>query len=217
MPDHTPFWGNAAPGPRGPFTAAMLRPITDAVIKVGQKPGRGDLEHLAAGLNLIHGTFVFGRSTAANSKASASRVRTAFETLSLFFEERKRGCFPDNGDAPPSCQIIDNERRLYNQFYEFMDAFRKHPFELDMDAALLMPDLDTWRDIAWSIAGCFKLTMSRTNGGRTCGWSSNDGPAPRFVAAVIPLITGERPKVPNVGKFLKDEARSQRKGAGERR
>jgi hypothetical protein len=33
---------------------------------------------------------------------------------------------------------------------------------------------------------------------------SNDGPLQGFIAAVVPHITGERPSVQQVGKFLKD-------------
>lgn len=119
----------------------------------------------------------------------------ALEILEVFFEERKKAC------CSVSIEIAESEQRLYDQFHDFVRA-KAHDFQLDMDAGLLMPEIDDWRDIAVVVAGAFKVAMYPQKFGL-----SNDDPAPRFVAKVIPLMTNQSPSVFNVGKHLKDQAR----------
>jgi hypothetical protein len=61
-----------------------------------------------------------------------------------------------------------------------------------------MPAAGAWRDVADDIANVYFEMMGSTNRG-----ISNNGPAPRFVAAVIPFVTGEEPSVENVAVHLK--------------
>jgi hypothetical protein len=195
------------------FTVGKLRTILNDIQKRGIKPSSFDLEQLARMLNQTHDLFTFAVNTANKSKPAADKVRDALEVLRCVFEERQQACCAEDGTKLPSARIVEDEKRLFNQFNSFLQAMEAHHFELDMDAGLLMPHIDGWRPLAESIASAFKATMSRTNPGLKLG-HSNDGPVPRFVAAVVPSITGETPKVFNVGKHLKDYARKLRQRTG---
>jgi hypothetical protein len=207
MPD-----GNATGIPRralGPFTADNLRVILKEVLKGSQTlPAWGEMEGLAGSLNRTHATFAFAAATANQSKRTADKVRNALDVLMEFFEQRRRACYPESGGGP-NLQIVDREKRLHDRFDAFLQAFGEHDFDLNMDAGLLMPHIDHWHDVAGTIAGAFKAAMARANGPKNFGLS-NDGPVPRFISAVVPLITGETPTVGAVGKYLKDRARQQR-------
>jgi len=72
----------------------------------------------------------------------------------------------------------------------------------------------TWHDIAHDLAVAFRLAMRPTNPALKMGLS-NKGPIPRFIAAVVPHITGERPNVEQVGKYLKDNPPSLAVSAGQ--
>jgi hypothetical protein len=63
--------------------------------------------------------------------------------------------------------------------------------------------INTWHDIARELAFDFQVAMHPNNPTLQMGLS-NAGPMQRFVAAVVPHITGERPNVLQVGKHLKD-------------
>ena len=163
----------------GPFTAANLRPILAGVLKQGMKwPGDADLKVLARSLNQIRGIFVTAQKTANKSKP-ADKVGAALAVLMVFFDERRAACC---GSPPPSPQIVESERRLYDQFYAFVQAMKAHDFQLDMDAGLLMPKIDRWQHLARAIAAAFEIALAPNNGWRSR--LSNDGPVPRFVARV---------------------------------
>jgi hypothetical protein len=188
-----------------PFTTTSLRPIMDGVLKRGQKmPDESDLEWLASYLNLTYHQFSFAKAVANNSKPVADSVSAALATLTEFFETRWQTCFPKTGKGP-SAGVIESERRFRSRFQALLRAFEQHDFPLDMDAGLLMPHMDNWRSIAKPVASAFKTAMQRNNPTHPFG-RSNRGPVPRFVAAAIPMITGERPSVENVAKHLKDQA-----------
>jgi hypothetical protein len=59
-----------------------------------------------------------------------------------------------------------------------------------------------WKGIAWLICTALWNALSSKNPNVKLG-TSGTGPAARFVAAVLPLITGETPEVGTVGNFLK--------------
>jgi hypothetical protein len=61
----------------------------------------------------------------------------------------------------------------------------------------------SWHDIAHRLVLAFVSAMRSTNAGFKLGLS-NEGPCQRFVAAVVPHVTGELPSVQAVGKWLKD-------------
>jgi len=207
---------SADPGLTGSFTVPILRGILDGVLKRSQtKPGQVDLELLAYSLNQIREVFAFAQQTANESKPLADRVRDAIEVLTVFFERRRQACCVEDGTRP-SVELIESEQRLREQFSSFLKAMEVHKFELDMDAGLLMPRLDCWRQLAEVVANQFRVAMSQANGTRKFG-RSNDGPVPRFVAAVVPRITGENPSVQNVGKHLKDLSRVRKQGQGGRK
>jgi hypothetical protein len=69
---------------------------------------------------------------------------------------------------------------------------------------------DSWRCLAEDIADALRLSFASTNPTTTLG-ASNDGPVPRFIAAVVPLITGESPNVGNVAQCLKTATRDKPK------
>jgi hypothetical protein len=67
-----------------------------------------------------------------------------------------------------------------------------------------------WRDLAVRISGDLLYALASTNSNIDLG-ISNDGPVPRFVAAVLPMITGDSPTVANVAKVLKDRKRESKR------
>jgi hypothetical protein len=79
--------------------------------------------------------------------------------------------------------------------------------EVKIDHALLMPEHKTWRSIANAIAGAFMIAMQRTNPNVEFGYSSSGNPVTRFVAAVVPMMTGEEPAIGAVSKYLQRQAR----------
>jgi hypothetical protein len=167
-----------------------------------RSPSRQDIELLAFTLNNITGAFQFTRKYAC---AESERVRPAIETLMLFFEARRRACGSETR-YPPA--VVESERALYNRFWGFVDAMANHAFELNMDTIKLMPEHKDWHSIAHVVACSFKLAMVSNNPDVKFG-RSNDGPVPRFVAAVIPMITEEHdhPSVGAVAKHLKRKTR----------
>lgn len=62
-----------------------------------------------------------------------------------------------------------------------------------------IPAASAWRDIASDLADVYSKMMD----GSAIGLTDNS-PAPRFVATVIPFVTGETPTVGNVAKHLRD-------------
>ena len=134
------------------------------------------------------------------SKKKADMVHDAIAILQRFFELRRIAC------AGTSADTIAAEAKLFQKFSDFGDAMEAHRFELDMDAGLRMPDITRWHDIAVPAAAAFRLAMMPKNPGVRFGPTS-DGPLPRFLAEVLPLITGEAVTPAAVGKFLRREAK----------
>ncbi|MGH7111042.1 MAG: hypothetical protein ACREFK_11510, partial [Stellaceae bacterium] len=127
----------------------------------------------------------------------SERAADAVDTLIMYFEERRRECLKKKYDA----ETIESERKLYNAFGKFLRTLDKHSFGLDMDMVLMMANLEGWHDIALVIAEAFKVAMS-ANRIEPLG-IANEGPVARFVAAVIPSITGEAPTPGAVSQHLK--------------
>ena len=192
------------------------------MLKRGVKPSTADLEWLAFQLNFI----CLHRKLTLESPAKQARweaVQHAIATLGAFFQERRRMCRLKNGKGP-SARVIKSEQQWRDQFARFLRATKTHDefllsvpdherhevLETDVDDGALSAPFDSWRVVAGPVATFFKTTIWRNNPKLPLG-RSNDGPVPRFVAAVVPFITRERPTVSNVGKHLKDEARKLRR------
>jgi hypothetical protein len=195
--------------PGGPFTFENVKEILhrprdhpNYVLTTQRPPSRQDIERLAFSLNDISGAFRFSRKFA-GAGAEAERVSSAIETLTLFFGERRRAC--SESRYPPA--VVESERALCDCFWDFVNVMANHTFELDMDAVLMMPEHRDWHSIAEVVAASFKLAMVPNNPDDEFG-RSNNGPVPRFVAAVVPMITGEDPRLGAVAQHLKRKARA---------
>ena len=70
-----------------------------------------------------------------------------------------------------------------------------------------------WHGYAPIVARLLQFTIRSSNPNANLGLSSNDGPVPRFIAAVLPLVTGDEPSPLAVGKWLKDYTRATRDNA----
>jgi hypothetical protein len=195
-------------GPR--FTPVMIRQIIQNAVQDGRlvipRLGEGDIERLSTSLDRFRDRFEFEINVGSASDERAERVRAALHELMVFFQERRLACKKEDVGK----QILAAEQRLRSEFARLLKAFHRHKFELSMDAALSMPRINSWHPFAIIIGGAFKIALRRTNPHRRFG-HSNDGPVARFVAAVIPNITGEHPTVQAVAKRLKDEARRQKR------
>lgn len=201
--------------PGGPFTFENLKEILhrprdhpNYVLTTTQRPpSRRDIEEWAFALNNITGVFRFVRKFA-HADAQADRVRSALETLILFFEERHRAC--SESGYPPA--VVESEKALHDCFWDFFNAMANHAFELDMDAVLTMPEHKNWHGIAEHVAASFRLAMAANNPDDRFGYS-NDGPVARFVAAVVPMVTGEdAPHVDTVAQHLKRKRKARKQG-----
>jgi hypothetical protein len=87
---------------------------------------------------------------------------------------------------------------------------------LDQVAPILKPaiwprSLTTWRHHAVELARDFVMRMGECQPAHPVGLGTN-GPVAAFVHAVIPLVTGEEPKLANVAVFLKEHAEEIFKG-----
>jgi hypothetical protein len=173
------------------------------------------LETLARGLNDLTGLFRFAKEKAKQSNERADNVATAMAVLEHFFEEREREYRALSADS----EIVKSERQLRDKFRAFQHAMYqqddKNLFNLDMDLALVVPEHENWHSIAEGIAGWFILAMQATNP-RIVFRYSNKGPVARFVAAVVPLITGEKTTVTAVSKHLKGVRKKKHGGQTER-
>jgi len=172
-------------------------------------PSMGELNGLAWALNDIHGVFWFRKTTARGSQfkhEKANRVGDAIQVLMCFFDQRRQAWQAATTD------VVDRERRLYDLFRDFVRAMTAHNFRLDMDTddAALMPPLESWRHVAESVAGAFRIAMFPQEFGR-----SNEGPVARFVAAVMPLMASESPTVSAVAQHLKRLARGRSSQQGQ--
>jgi len=197
-----------------PFTPERLKLIFDEVLKGNtRRPPVNQLRELAQSLNLIHGVFTFYSTVEKQSRIRGETVRGALMALVTFFEERRQELltrFPSQEAATGTrgaAETIEAEGRLYDSFCKFVQAMEGHPFNLDMDGNPLMRrELKNWHSLAQDIAEPARIALRFNNPTMLFG-RSNDGPLPRFVAAVIPEITGERPSITAVGKHLKLLAR----------
>jgi hypothetical protein len=184
----------------GPFYCADVRRILSETLRGRQRPpDREETERLTLSLNLVAGAYQFAKKFA-SAKPQSTNVQGALETLMAFFDERREEC---RGLCPAS-KVAFAEYQLYNKFRQLIAAFEEHPFELDMDTVLVMPDYNKdWHDIAYSVAQIFRTAMQAHNPNEVFG-RSNGGPVPRFVAAVMPTITGgEFPTLAAVAQHLK--------------
>jgi hypothetical protein len=188
------------------FTVDSVRAILGTIVRQGIKPGPSEITLLVYGLNQLHASFLFARNTANDAKKKADEVRNAFDVLQRFFESRRDACATQS--VPP--KIVADEERLFEKFREFSDTMHSHAFELDMDAGLLMPPITHWHDLTEAAAGLFQLAMTPNNPDLRFGLT-NDGPVARFLAEVLPLITGEIVTVTAAGKYhLRNQAKKRR-------
>jgi hypothetical protein len=175
----------------------------------GCPPGREEIEQLTLHLNVVAGAYQFAKKFAYR-KPQLARLQEAFETLVEYFEERRDECYRFH---QASEEPFESELVIYNKFWEFMNALEDHPFHLRMDAGTtvsVMPDYDDWHDVADFVAQTFRTAMRTNNPNKRFG-RSNDGPVPRFVAAVMPTVTGgEAPSVGTVAQYLKRSARKRK-------
>jgi len=193
------------------FTGASLWKIMSEkkVLKKGQKrPSNEDLGKLARSLNNFRGGgfLMFAEAMPASlreaeeAKAS-SDVERAIRVLVSFFKERARAWHVE-GVSP---EVIEAERRLYGQFHEFIQAMLHRFDELFGGGAGQfkgMPPVEAWHEIAEPVAGAFNTAMTSANGEK--GLKSA---AARFVAAVVPAMTGEKTTAGAVKKFFNDQKR----------
>ena len=71
--------------------------------------------------------------------------------------------------------------------------------------------VEQWHEFARDLGLLFRAVMRRANPELELGLS-NDGPIGRFVAAVIPFITGETPSVESVARHLQRQEVNIRRG-----
>jgi hypothetical protein len=203
-PDHHPFGWEMIPDTKRFTEAAVLQLARDALKGNSIPPTQvdEDIRRLTFCLNMALGLYRSGQEIVIPSNRRAEQVRKAISVLAEFFDERR----PRSKHADAKTRKM--EVRLRRRFGTFLDAMKKHEFGLDMDAGVLMPELPDWHALADILASAFRLAMQPH--GLSLG-NSNNGPLARFVAAVIPRITGEEPSVEAVGKHLMRIARKKSK------
>jgi hypothetical protein len=71
--------------------------------------------------------------------------------------------------------------------------------------------IERWHDVAVELAEAFRSAMDSTNAGTTFALS-NRGPLARFLASVIPKVTGEQPRCDAIARYLQRRARATSEG-----
>jgi hypothetical protein len=126
--------------------------------------------------------------------------------MRIVMEEARLGLLPESerNDQNVSGRSVISEMRAGKP--DFLDMQRTCETLVETDCfgvyTNIKTPIRTWHDIAHELAFDFQVAMKPNNS--TPMGLSNAGPMQRFIAAVVPHITGERPNTEQVGKYLKD-------------
>jgi hypothetical protein len=168
---------------RGPFAVDMLRAMFYGERKSGGVPPDHELAHLASLLNMTYGNYKFYKEVPnTTNQARADEVRDAFLILKRFFDERRQACESAGTDR----QVVENERRLSDQFDKLMEMMGATPWKLDMDAGLFPSPYKSWRDLAHWIAHAFQRVLEK-NTGKLFGFS-HQGSVIRLTKKALDII-----------------------------
>ncbi len=197
-------------GAAAPITPEAVRSILNTpgiLTDTYRPPSAHDCAWLATTLDGTRKAVALSR---ANGPHRAAKVAEAMAYLGAYFDDRAREVetIAHAGNAPLP-EIVKAERTLAARFGDFAEAFAQHDFRLVMDR---ISALDSWKEIALSVANSFQMAMRRNNPNAKLGFSNN-GPVQRFVAAMVPLITGETPAVGTVSNHLKATAAEKERRA----
>lgn len=176
-----PFRDPDAPddGPKGaPVTAESLKRLCEQrqVFKIGKPLSRNGYAGLAHDANTIRFRMFLGR---------------------LFSDMRRQPVrvMPDALPCPEALAGAERAARVrLHQWLPALEAIAgKNGFS--------PPFPEQWHQFAPWLADRFRVAMHSTNPGPVLGTAAV-GPLTCFLAAVIPLITGETPKPPAIGRYL---------------
>jgi len=190
-----------------PFTLEGVRALlAPPVLKRGFPPNRDRLNGLVTRLNQWKGAVRRYQETWRPSGDRTSAARRAAETLLEELPHLRSDLrrMIEEHESLPAFMVQQTQHEI-----EALDTIQTGLTRLLNESMVLMPitmvvpQMEKWRHIAVGISDDFCEAMRPTNPTLPLG-RSNDGPVPRFVAAVIPGITGEHPSVQNVGKHLKE-------------
>jgi hypothetical protein len=200
-----------------PPSVTELRAILDrSVLKTGlQKPSLDALKNLALDVVGLRNLFDKSKNVWSPRDAETERVLMAAQivlahlpTLRSEIEE-EIPYYMDGGDLwKTTCSraleaIASAETGLTSLVEDSIGFIRM---------TRLIPPAERWHDLADTIAHFFIVAMRPNNPTVRFG-RSNDGPVPRFVASIIPFITGDTPDVAAVGQHLKRIARKKAKSS----
>jgi hypothetical protein len=177
-----------------PFTVDELRRImTEARVLRGAQALRDDaLQNLAARLTTLRYQAI-SRGVLALFDARAERCADALDKLAQVLPLLR-----DNHNHEP------RDGELLQRLIDVVDLARGRPWARRRPKKGRKTHNDAsrargWHDIARDLAICF--LSAGVSSGQMPGFS-NEGPLPRFVTAIIPHITGERPTQAAVARQL---------------
>jgi hypothetical protein len=168
----------------GPFTVAWLREKLQCRASRYCPPPDHELAHIASLLNMINDACK-ARGMAAPNRARASEVHHALWVLVRFFDARRRA----SESAGIDRQIVENERRLCEQFEILKEMMAATPFELEMDTGLQTPPFENWHIFVQWVARAFQWALADSNPQKRIGFS-DDGPVVRLTMEAFDVIAG---------------------------
>ncbi len=205
---------------RRPFSVAALRRLLRPILKgasYGQTmPNSAALAQLADVLNAIR-EFHFVEADIAPGNAHRQAIKAALsraaEEIDKLKAERKQ-CL----DVAERCVGLNPDATYYSAS---VAAVRDQLAEIEQTAALLRyvetlgalqergNGVLSWTDHGDHIVAAFARAMRSTNPNFKGGAGHDgDGPTVRFLAAVMPALTGERYKLNTISAHLKRRCRS---------
>lgn len=168
------------------------------------------LHAIAERLNLLRALVHIEEIELRNEDILPSKAMAALATLADVLPqiqekwEEKLSYFRDLGlkaDQLVPLKDLENNHRHLETIIESVVAAQKNI--LLRPAFASVPMVHCWHDFAAEVANDFRDAVLASNPGLRILGNSNNGPVARFLVAVAPHVTGEKPNTEAVARFLR--------------
>ena len=188
------------------------------IIRDGRQPSNTDLIFLAGELEFLRHCHVYGAAVAgdARMKLQASLI-AALGALPTVLDGAEK-MMAINRDYGWDDTHVAQEHAKLQRLKDAILAFEPPPPHPDVLPLMvdyqtwqpicietkMAPDATTWHNFAHRLASDFQAALQKANPGKEIGLTPI-GPVSRYLAAVIPLVSGETPRGDAAIKYLRDE------------
>ena len=197
----------AEPQPLPTLSVEDLRELLRRVLKNDEKmPSRADLTELARQLQVYRWLHLHYVEQLKPQAVSAKKARQAAEYLGDHLRKIRADTIAATTTPLGSLEFVKASLGRDIAAMKSVEVGIKY---LLTESIALHPSttstapFEKWKDLAVALSGAF-VDALRPNNPTVQFGRSNDGPVPRFVAEIIPYVTGEAPTTTAVGKVLKD-------------